>query len=51
MFDSAPTWSNNKSVNAHLWHGQFGVKGHVGVTWVKEVIFTKIAISLTDYMV
>ena len=27
-----------------------GVKGHDGVTGVKKVIFTKIAISPTDYM-
>ena len=28
-----------------------GVKGHDGVTGVKQVIFTKIAIFRTDYMV
>ena len=28
---------NNKSVNAHLWHDQFGVIGYIGVTWVKKV--------------
>ena len=27
---------NNKSANAHFWHDQFGVKGHVGVTGVKS---------------
>ena len=42
---------SNKSVNAHFWHDQFGVKGHDGVTGVKKVIFTKIAISSTDHMV
>ena len=42
---------SNKSVNAHFRHDQFGVKGHDGVTGVKKVIFTKIAISSTDHMV
>ena len=42
---------SNKSVNAHFWHDQFGIKGHDGVTGVKKVIFTKIAISSTDHMV
>ena len=42
---------SNKSVNAHFWHDQFGVKGHDGVTGVKKVIFTKIAFSSTDHMV
>ena len=42
---------NIKSVNAHFWRDQFGVKGHVGVTGVKKVIFTKNAISPSDYMV
>ena len=42
---------SNKSVNAHFWHDQFGVKGHDGVTGVKKVICTKIAISSTDHMV
>ena len=42
---------NNKCMNVHLWHDQIGVKGHVGVTGVKKVIFTKNAISPTDYMV
>ena len=28
-----------------------GVKGHLGVTGVKNVTFAKIAISPTDYMV
>ena len=32
---------NNKSANAHFWHDQFGVKGHVGVTGIKKFIFTK----------
>ena len=32
---------NSKWVNAHLWHDQFGVKGHVGFTGVKKIIFTK----------
>ena len=26
---------NNKFANAHFWHDQFGVKGHVGVTGSK----------------
>ena len=34
---------NNKCMNAH---DQFGVKGHVGVTGVKKVIFTKNTIIL-----
>ena len=42
---------SNKSVNAHFWQDQLGVKGHDGVTGVKKVIFTKIAISFTDHMV
>ena len=42
---------SNKSVNAHFWHDQFGVKGHDGVTGVRKVILTKIAISSTDHMV
>ena len=42
---------SNKYVNAHFWYDQFGVKGQDGVTEVKKVIFTKIAISSTDYMV
>ena len=42
---------SNKSVNAHFWHDRFGVKGHDGVTGVKKVIFTKIAISSTGHMV
>ena len=41
----------NKCVNAHLWHDQFGVKIHKGVTEVKIVIFTKSAISPLDYSV
>ena len=32
---------NNKSANAHFWLDQFGIKGHVAVTGVKKVIFTK----------
>ena len=42
---------SNKSVNAHFLHDQFGVKGHDGVTGIKKVIFTKIAISSTNRMV
>ena len=33
-------------MNTHSLHDQFGVKGHVGVTGVKKVIFTKNAIFL-----
>ena len=34
-----------------MWHDQIRVKGHVGVTGVKKVIFTKNATSPTDYRV
>ena len=34
-----------------MWHNQIRVKGHVGVTGVKKVIFTKNATSPTNYRV
>ena len=34
-----------------MWHDQIRVKGHVGATGVKKVIFTKNATSPTDYRV
>ena len=39
----------NKYVNTQLWRDQFGVKGHVEVTEIGKVIFTKKnAISFLD---
>ena len=32
---------NNKYADAHFWLDQFGIKGHVAVTGVKKVTFTK----------
>ena len=37
---------NNKSTNAHSWHDQFGVKGHVGVTGVKSPFSPKMLFLL-----
>ena len=37
---------NNKSVNAHFWHDQLGVKGHVGVTGVKSPFSPKMLFLL-----
>ena len=42
---------NDQYLDSYLHTNNGGVKGHDGVTGTKKVIFTKIAIFRTDYMV
>ena len=42
---------NDQYLDRYTHTNNGGVKGHDGVTGVKKVIFTKIAIFRTDYMV
>ena len=42
---------NDQYLDRYSHNNNGGVKGHDGVTGVKKVIFTKIAIFRTDYMV
>ena len=43
--------TNSQVHNTASWQTQFGVNGHIGVTWVKKVIFTLFAVALHTYTV